>query len=194
MKRSGAANYAVSRPGTLVYVPAAGRRRRCGRSCGLTGKGARNRSGRRCAATVSSRVCHPTARAWRLDPRSGERRHLDLGSRAGDAEALDLRSWRRCCVPVWTPDGRRIVFASTARARMNLYIQAADGTGTVERLTTSTNRQCSGVHHAGRDARHRHRDRPAQDAPATSSGFPSTSRACHRRQRRRSSRTPFTRD
>jgi serine/threonine-protein kinase len=44
--------------------------------------------------------------------------------------------------PVWTRDGRRIVFGSTrAGAVPNLFWQAADTTGTVGRLTTSPNVQ-----------------------------------------------------
>ena len=45
----------------------------------------------------------------------------------------------RIAVPVWTPDGRRIVFASD-RAKpgaLNLYWVNADGTGEVTRLTDS---------------------------------------------------------
>ena len=45
--------------------------------------------------------------------------------------------------PVWTPDGRRLVFAS-ARADTstpNLYWQRADGTGAAQRLTESKNPQ-----------------------------------------------------
>lgn len=37
--------------------------------------------------------------------------------------------------PVWTPDGQRIVFASQRAGAFNLFTQA-DGTGTVEQLTT----------------------------------------------------------
>jgi serine/threonine-protein kinase len=44
--------------------------------------------------------------------------------------------------PVWTPDGRRLVWASQREgAVVNLYTQAADGTGAVERLTESANNQ-----------------------------------------------------
>jgi Tol biopolymer transport system component len=45
-------------------------------------------------------------------------------------------------LPVWTPDSRRVVFSSDrAGGVMNLYSQAADGTGAVERLTESLNIQ-----------------------------------------------------
>jgi serine/threonine-protein kinase len=43
--------------------------------------------------------------------------------------------------PVWTPDGQRIVFSSARSGQLNLWRQAADGTGAAERLTTSTNPQ-----------------------------------------------------
>jgi serine/threonine-protein kinase len=42
--------------------------------------------------------------------------------------------------PLWTPDGRRVIFSSQRGGITNggnLFWQAADGTGTVERLTTS---------------------------------------------------------
>jgi serine/threonine-protein kinase len=42
---------------------------------------------------------------------------------------------------VWTPDGRRVVFASNQTGVQNLYSQAADGTGAAERLTQSPNVQ-----------------------------------------------------
>ena len=43
--------------------------------------------------------------------------------------------------PIWTPDGERVIFASGRDGLFNLYWKAADGTGQVERLTTSDNLQ-----------------------------------------------------
>jgi eukaryotic-like serine/threonine-protein kinase len=43
--------------------------------------------------------------------------------------------------PVWTPDSRRLLFGSELAGVRNLFQQAADGTGAVERLTESPNSQ-----------------------------------------------------
>jgi serine/threonine-protein kinase len=43
--------------------------------------------------------------------------------------------------PVWTPDGQRLVWASGRAGPFNLYMQAADGTGVIERLTESGRNQ-----------------------------------------------------
>ena len=51
--------------------------------------------------------------------------------------------------PVWTPDGRRIAFASARadKSTPNLYWQRADGIGDAERLTDSENPQAPGSWH-----------------------------------------------
>jgi len=43
--------------------------------------------------------------------------------------------------PLWTPDGRRLIFTSGRAGALNLFWQAADGTGEPERLTDSPNSQ-----------------------------------------------------
>jgi serine/threonine-protein kinase len=40
-------------------------------------------------------------------------------------------------LPVWTPDSRRVIFSSERAGARNLFRQAADGTGAVERLSES---------------------------------------------------------
>ena len=55
-------------------------------------------------------------------------------TRLTDAPALDH-------FPVWTPDSRHVLFASLRASVSNLYGQAANTTGTVERLTMSPNSQ-----------------------------------------------------
>ena len=43
--------------------------------------------------------------------------------------------------PVWTPDGRQVVFTSGRDGEANLHLRAADGTGPVERLSASPDLQ-----------------------------------------------------
>ncbi len=47
--------------------------------------------------------------------------------------------------PVWTPDGQRVLFRSLRALPGNLFWQAADGTGAVERLTENPNNQYPGA-------------------------------------------------
>jgi hypothetical protein len=133
---TGEVNFAVSRGGTLVYVPA---------SAALQAVPPRslvwvNRQGREEAVNTPPRA-YAVAR---LSP-DGTRVALDVRDQENDIWIWDLvrRGLTRLTVdpaidlsPVWTPDGRRIIWTSTrAGGNPNLYSQAADGTGIIERLT-----------------------------------------------------------
>jgi serine/threonine-protein kinase len=136
---TGASNYAVSRSGTLVHVSNFDPPRslvwveRTGRETPL---GAPLRG-----------YASP-----RLSP-DGSRIAVAIRDREHDIHVYDLKreAWMRLAsnpsvedYPIWTPDGKRIVFSSQRHAAHGLYAQAADGSGTVEQLTKGSIEQGPG--------------------------------------------------
>jgi serine/threonine-protein kinase len=138
---TGAANFDVSRDGSLLLV----------------------------SGTVGNLGVTPRSLVW--VNRQGQEESIDAPQRAyavarlspdGTEAALDIRDrlndiwiWnfsRRTLTPltvdpsqdmspVWTHDGKRLILTSARSGNPNLYWQAADGTGTVDRLTSSPNTQ-----------------------------------------------------
>jgi serine/threonine-protein kinase len=138
---TGAANFAVAQNGTLLYVPG---------SAG-TGAGPQrtlvwvNRQGRDEPISAPAR----TYAQPRISP-DGTRVALEIRDQENDIWIWDLARQTPTRLtfdpgvdqfPVWTPDGRRIIFTSGRNGIGNLYWQAADNTGSVERLTTNPNLQ-----------------------------------------------------
>ncbi len=141
IKPTGAANYAVSRQGTLFYVPG-------GVSVQMSPR----------SLVWVDRKGHEEPIKAPLRPYGAPRISPD-GTRLlfgiTDQESNDAWIWdlaretlRRLTfapgtdsLALWTPDGQRIVFASNRSGVSNLYSQAADGTGAADRLTTSANQQ-----------------------------------------------------
>ena len=136
--RTGAAEFSVSRQGALVYVPG-----------GATGATRSlvwvTRQGKETPIMAPPRAY----RYPRLSP-DGTRVALDIFDQDNDIWIWDLARQTLTRLtdspafdgdPVWTPDGRRIIFASGRAGSYNLFWQAADNTGSVERLTTSPNTQ-----------------------------------------------------
>jgi serine/threonine-protein kinase len=138
----GAVQFAVSRNGTLVY------------SSDITGQ-ARNRSlvwvDRRGPEEPAAPPPRPYTFA-RLSPNE-ELVALDIRDQENNIWIWSLRRPTVITpltgdpsgniVPLWTPDSRRVVFASAREGgdASNLYWRAADGAGSDQRLTTSTNSQ-----------------------------------------------------
>jgi serine/threonine-protein kinase len=60
----------------------------------------------------------------------------------GTASRLTGEGWVQ--YPIWTPDGKRLVFGWCASGPQNLYWENADGSSPMERLTTSENWQYPG--------------------------------------------------
>ena len=133
---NGAAQYAVSRTGTLVYFEPGPQARslvwvdRKGQESAIPFRRAR----------TSNPVCRPTTLA---SPSPSPIRSTTSGcgicKRGGPLTRLTSDP-SPDGHPIWTADGQRLVFASLRSGAYNLYTQAADGTGIVERLTAGPDR------------------------------------------------------
>ena len=136
--RSLSINYSVSRRGDLLYLPS---------SAGLVTPQSRtllwvDRKGQETPIAAPSRA-YAVAR---ISP-DGTRVALDVRDQGTDIWILDLNRQTLSVLgrhpgqdlsPVWTPDGKRVIWTSTrGGGNPNLYWQAEDGTGTPERLTTN---------------------------------------------------------
>ena len=122
-------SYAVAGTHALVYVPA---------STGSRSLVWVDRNGRE--TTVNA----PLRAYWtiKLSPSGQEVAYSD-----GDVWMLDFarNSSTRLTLdpgmellPLWTPDGRRIIYSADRSGAMNLYQRNADGSGSIQQLTTGT--------------------------------------------------------
>ncbi len=139
---SGSAHYDCTPDGLLVYLPEAAQRSNCrlwwldrqGKTLPLSDK-AQSYGTLRLAPNgqhLAIAVPGHTTDLW----------SLELGN--GNFKRLTFEQTNT--TPLWTPDNRRIVFASDlAGAPLNLYWKAADGSDNAERLTTSSNLQLPGT-------------------------------------------------
>ena len=135
---TGASNYTVSGNGSLVYVPG-----------GVQAQQSTPRSlvwvdrrGKEAPINAPPRsYLYP-----RISP-DGTRIALDIRDQENDIWIWDVRRLTLTRLtfdpaleqlPAWTPDGRRVLFASTRGGGVqNVYWQAADGTGAAEKLVAS---------------------------------------------------------
>jgi len=133
----GAANFSVSRDGTLVYAPA---QPGVGRSLVWVTREGREEP----LAAPAREYMQP-----RLSP-DGKRVAVSTADRENDIVIWNLTAGTLTSLtsgpeeelsPVWTHDGQRLIFSSTREGVANIFWQAADGSGTLERLTTSPNQQ-----------------------------------------------------
>jgi hypothetical protein len=135
-------NYTVSAEGHLAFVPAGvGGRVNEQRTLAWV-----DRAGRETALAAPPRAYAMA----RLSP-DGMRVLLDTRDQGNDVWIWDVRRQTLSPLnrnpaqdlsPIWMPDGKRVLWTSTrGGGNPNLYVQAADGTGSPERLTTSTMNQ-----------------------------------------------------
>jgi serine/threonine-protein kinase len=134
---AGHADFGVSGDGALVYVP--------GRPRGIDRPLVRvDRTGRARPLTDSRRAFNTIS----LSP-NGRRLALSIEGSNDQVCVYDLDRgtltpqtlrWNNNTA-IWTPDGRRLTFASTRDGPSNVYWQSADGSGAPERLTTGADWQ-----------------------------------------------------
>ena len=141
---SGGVQMAVSSDGTLVYVP--GTTAMSARSIDWLTRDGEAAPLRTAEADWANPRFSPDGQALAMDISDGRQR--DIWVYAWERGRLTQLTFDpgNDTVPVWTPDGRRIVFASD-RAKIgvsNLYWVNADGTGEVTRLTDSPYTQTPG--------------------------------------------------
>ena len=135
----GAADFTISRRGTLVYVPVGGGTSRS--LVWVTRQGAEAPIAAPPREYVSARlspdgkrvalqILDQSTEVWTWDFARGKLTRLTFGPSGNYG-------------PLWTPDGRHIIFGSPRDApnRSNLYRRSADGMGIDERLTTSAHQQ-----------------------------------------------------
>ncbi len=137
----GGAQFALSDSGTLAFLP--GPNVQAGVSIQSMDKDGKTQPLRATAGIYNNIRLSPDGKRLAVDLRERSERDVwiyewerDTMSRLTVDPGEDAR-------PVWTPDGRRIVFSSTRadRTTANLFWQRADGTGEAERLTESKNQQ-----------------------------------------------------
>jgi serine/threonine-protein kinase len=145
----GAAQLAVSSEGTLVYVP--GTATTVGRPIDWLTRDGKTAVLRAANANWANPRFSPDGQKLAVDISDGTQRDIWVYEWARDTLTQLTFDPGQDRFPVWTPDGRRLVFASD-RAKAgtgNLYGVSADGTGDVTRLTDSPDDQRPRSWHPG---------------------------------------------
>jgi eukaryotic-like serine/threonine-protein kinase len=136
MAAGAAVRYAISRTGTLALIPAVESRRLI---VWVDRSGRETPTGFPPRAYVQLRLA-PDGKRVALAARDEEE---DIWIGDFNRETLMRLTFDPGLdsTPVWTPDGRQIVFLSNRSGVPNLYRQNADGSGSVDRLMVSDNDQ-----------------------------------------------------
>jgi eukaryotic-like serine/threonine-protein kinase len=131
--RAGAAQFSVSRNGTLVYIP--------------TNVSSTDRTMVWVNRDGSAEPLKAPARAYehpRLSP-DGKRVIVGITGDSPNVFLYDIASNAlkqfttegNNALPIWTPDGKRVAFRSTKPGAWNAFLKSADGSGGINQLTSN---------------------------------------------------------
>ena len=144
----GGGGFAVSNAGMLVYAPAESADTRS-KPIEWLDRSGKVTSLQSASSDWADLVFAPDGRRIAYDIWDGKQWDIWVEDVARGGPSRLTTSNSHSLRPVWTPDERRIAFASQRGERdvgatFNLYWQRADGSGDVQRLTTSDNWQAPG--------------------------------------------------
>jgi serine/threonine-protein kinase len=143
---NGAAQFAVSNTGTLVYLPSGSL---VGRSIEWMDRSGRMETLRKSPATWANPRFAPDGQRLAMDIDDGAHSDVWVYEWARDTLTRLTVDPGEAERPIWTTDGSHIAYTSRRgeRLRANLYWRPSDGTSDEQRLTESANNQFGGSWH-----------------------------------------------
>jgi len=132
---TGAAQFAFSDSGSLVYVAGGGGVQNV--SIYWMDREGKLTPLRETPGDYGSPVFSPDGKRLALEISDGTRRDIWVYEWERDTTTRMTFAGDDNSYPVWTPDGRRIVYSSQERGTLNLWWISADGAGNAQRLTES---------------------------------------------------------
>jgi serine/threonine-protein kinase len=134
---TGASQYSLSTTGSLVYVAG-------GAQAGAYGLVSVSRNGTEQALAALRQVyanprISPDGRRLAIQFVAGQGNQIWLYDLTRDTLTRLTFGGNINAAPTWTPDGKRVAFASNKEGPVNIFWQLADGSGGLERLTASDN-------------------------------------------------------
>jgi serine/threonine-protein kinase len=131
---TGAAHFATSRTGSLIYIPGPSSANATLYELALVDrKGAVEKLNLSAGAYLTPRVS-PDGKQLAVVINDGKEDNIFVYAMSGTTAIRRLTYGGNNRVPVWSPDSRRIVFQSDREGDTGVFAQAADGTDTIERL------------------------------------------------------------
>ena len=143
---NGAAQFAVSNTGTLVYLPGESF---SGNPIDWVDRSGKTTPLRAASANWGNPQFAPDGQRLAISINDGPQTNIWIYDWARDTLTRFTFEAQENNRPIWTPDGRRIAFGSRRLPNLisNLYWRRADGTGDVQRLTESSATQFPGSWH-----------------------------------------------